>query len=264
MRWSWLCCSAAATGLDKGKWMCEKVDAELMGICGGVGLPRASKTRLNHMGEGDHSMTHMNCKLAAAVLLSAGILVLASCSSDKKKAEPSAATGTGTTVVSVTPGVAGGAVEDTFTASVSVAAVDKSSRKITLAASDGGKATFTAGPEIRNFDQIRVGDKVTATFTERLVVFVRGDGADPSVSHAAALAAAPKGAKPGVMVGEAYEIVASIKSIDSANRTATLQFSAGQAKTVKVRQDVDLARYKAGDTVVIQVSAALALLVTTP
>jgi len=56
------------------------------------------------------------------------------------------------------------------------------------------------------------------------------------------------------MVADMYEIVASVKSIDSANRTAILQFSDGQTRTVHVRPDVDLSRYKVGDSVVIRVT----------
>ncbi len=93
---------------------------------------------------------------------------------------------------------------------------------------------------------------------------MRSGSEEPSVTHAAALATAPKGAKPGAMVAEMYEIVASVKSIDSANRTAILQFSDGQTRTVHVRPDVDLSRYKVGDSVVIRVTSALSVLVENP
>jgi len=66
------------------------------------------------------------------------------------------------------------------------------------------------------------------------------------------------------MVADMYEIVASVKSIDSANRTAILQFSDGQTRTVHVRPDVDLSRYKVGDSVVIRVTSALSVLVENP
>ena len=206
----------------------------------------------------------MNNKLAAAALLWAGALGLASCTSEKKAETASSAPPQGVRTIAVQAGEAGGVVEDTYTVSARVSDLDRPSRHITLTASDGAKSTFTAGPEIRNFDQLVVGDKVNATLTERLVIFVRSSSEDPSVSHAAALATAPKGAKPGAMVAEMYEIVASVKSIDSTNRNAMLQFSDGQTRTVHVRPDVDLARYKVGDSVVIRVTSALSVLVENP
>lgn len=214
--------------------------------------------------KGELPVSRINIRKSSATFLAVGMLALASCESDKKDKEPPAKAPADFTTVSVQPGEAGGMVEDTFTVTATVSAVDKSTRKITLKGETGEQTSFTAGPEIRNFDQIQAGDKVTATITERLNVFVRGSGTDPSVSHSAALAAAPKGAKPGVLVAETYEVVAAVKAIDTAKRTATLQFSDGQTKVVPVRSDVDLARYKVGDNVVIRVSAALSVLVEKP
>ena len=211
----------------------------------------------------------MTCltKLAAVSVVSIGLLSLASCNTDKvanANPPPPAAKSDGTagsTIVSMTPGEAGGVIQDSFTASAHVSAVDSSSREITLAADDGTKTTFVAGPEVRNFDQIRVGDTVSATITERLNVFVRGDDVDPTVTHAAVLATAPKCAKPGATLAQSYEVVAKVSAIDAANRTADRTFSNGQTKTIPVRSDVELSRYKVGDSVVIRVTEVLSVLV---
>lgn len=194
----------------------------------------------------------------------AGLIALASCTSEKTpKQTPEAAPATQTPGKG---GEAGGMAQQTFTATATVSAIDPATRKITLSGADGTQATFTAGPQVRNFDQIKVGDEVTATVTERLDIFVRpGDGTQPpSASHDAAIARAPKGAKPGALVGEVYEVTATVQSIDTVNRTATLTFVGGQMRTIQVRDDVDLSRYKAGDSVVIRVSAALGIVVETP
>ncbi len=228
-------------------------------------------------------MDHTGRKLAAISLLAFWIAAGASCTSENKttaepSAQPSAASAQGSSAaqpessggaqgvstIAVRPGEAGGAIEEKITVSASVAAIDPSTRKITLSAPDGSTASFLAGPEIRNFDQIRVGDRVTATVVQQLVVFVRTAQESPTVTHAAALASAPKGAKPGALVAETYEIVATVKSIDSAKHTATLQFADGQTKIVPVRSDVDLSRYGVGDNVVIRVSEALLVLVGSP
>jgi hypothetical protein len=123
---------------------------------------------------------------------------------------------------------------------------------------------FTARPEIRNLEQLQAGDKVEATLIERLKVFIRTGGEDPTVAHSASLARAPKGAKPGVMAGEVYEIVAKLKSIDRDNRTVSLLFADDQTRTVPVRRDVDLSRYSVGDNVVIRVSLALSVVTKKP
>jgi Cu/Ag efflux protein CusF len=192
--------------------------------------------------------------------LSVGILTLASC----EPKEPPTSTHEESRHVDAKKGEAGGVVTDTFIASTVITDIDRESRKVTLATESGGKASFTAGPEIRNFDQLKVGDKVSATVMERLVVFVRSGDDVPSVTHSAALAAAPRGAKPGALVAELFEVVATIKSIDTANRSAVLLFTDGLTITVPVRSDVDLSRYKVGDSVVIRVSETLTVLVNKP
>jgi hypothetical protein len=140
-----------------------------------------------------------------------------------------------------------------------VNSVDLATRKVTLATENGNTATFTAGPEVKNLAQLHVGDKLNATLLQQLIVYVRREGDQPSGTYAAAIASAPKGAKPGAVVAEAYEVIAVVTAIDPESRLATLKFL-DKTRTVKVRPDVDLARYKVGDTVVIRVNTMLSVL----
>ena len=167
------------------------------------------------------------------------------------------------TVEAYTPGEAGGVATRVVKASATVSAIDPASRKITLSTEDGMRATFAAPAEMHNFDQLRVGDKVNATLREQLLVKV-GQGQEASATHAGAVARAPKGAQPGAVAAEMFEVVATVKAIDPAQRTATLQFVDGKTAIVPVRKDVDLTKYKAGDSVVIQVMQQLTLLTERP
>ena len=205
------------------------------------------------------------------LLLSAGT----SCSSDQKsdaakgKQSPSAKSAkaggevVGTREVAVTPGEAGGVVEETVTETVTVRAIDTTARTIALQLPDGTTAHFTAGPELRNFDQLKVGDRIRATAVSRLSVFVDREGPAGPAS-AEVLARSPKGAKPGGLVAQTYEVVGTVKSIDTGTRRAVLEFSDGTTKTVPVRKDVDLSRYKPGDNVVIQVTQQLTVVTESP
>jgi hypothetical protein len=171
-----------------------------------------------------------------------------------------------TLAVEAEPGVAGGVIEETSTVTVTVVDVDRATRKVTLADGAGKRASFTAGSEIRNLDQLNAGDKVTATMKDRLTIYVRpaGAGDTAGATYAAGVAAAPKGDKPGAVLAESYEVVAAVSDIDPARRIATLKFSDGTTRPVEVRPDVDLARYKVGDNVIIRVTSALAVLAAQP
>lgn len=216
-------------------------------------------------------MNRLNIRLTPTLLSSAFILLLASCKSENKKppaheaaTEPMEVQTQGDRTVIFTPGKAGGIIQDTFSNTVTVSAIDKSTRQITLKADDGSTATFVAGPEIRNFDQVSVGDKVTATIFEQMYVYVRDDKVDPQVTYSAALARAPKGAKPGAMVAESYAITAKVKSIDPDGRLCTLEFKDGRTRLVPIRPDIDVSKYNPGDTVVIEVTQALSIVAENP
>ena len=169
----------------------------------------------------------------------------------------------GAAAVTVTPGVAGGTVAHVVKATATVTAVDAKSRKVTLQAPGGPPATFTASDAVRNFDQLKVGDKVNATLNEQLVVLV-GPKREPGTNYGGLVTSAPKGAKPGVIAAEVFEVVADVSAIDTAKRKATLKFDDGQTIEVDIRPDVDLSKYKVGDSVTIRVTQQLKLLVESP
>ena len=211
-----------------------------------------------------------------------GLCVLAvlatACNSDQTSKQPAAAEepktspsavasdaggAVGAAAVTVTPGVAGGTVAQVVKATATVTALEPTSRKITLQAPGGPPATFTASDAVRNFDQLKVGDKVNATLNEQLVVLV-GPKREPGTNYGGVVARAPKGAKPGAIAAEVFEVIADVSAIDTANRKATLKFDDGQTVGVDIRPDVDLTKYKVGDSVTIRVTQQLTLLVETP
>jgi hypothetical protein len=198
--------------------------------------------------------SRINC--ASALLLSAAALAFTSCSSTPK-VEP-------TTTAVYQPGVPGGIFVETYKNSATVTAIDAANRKVTLVAPDGRKETFTAGPEVVNFDQIRVGDQVKATLTERLAVYMAKDNPPASEGQATVVALAPKGAKPGGLMAQTVQVIAKVKAIDLKHHKATLEFPDGTTKTVAVRQDVDLTKRQVGEEVVIRCTEAVAISVEKP
>jgi len=202
-------------------------------------------------------------KLTATTLLPAALLGSTSCSSTSKEDAPATGTpqGESATMVAAQKGVPGGTIVQTHKTTATVTAIDAASRKVTLATPDGKKTIFKAGPEVANFAQIQVGDQVKATVAEQLVVFVRKDGEPPSDGEAAAVALAPLGAKPGVLMANTVEVTAKVEALDLDNRKATLRFPDGTSQTFSVRKDVDMTKGKIGDDVVIRTTEALAIAV---
>lgn len=192
-------------------------------------------------------------------LLFAALLTITACSTPPP---PPPATGASSAVFK--EGVPGGVVVNTVDVSARVTAIDAANRKVTLLGPNGDTFTVKLGPEAVNFDQIRVGDLVNATVTEELVIYLDEEGTSAPDGAEGVVALAPKGAQPGGLMAETRQVTATVKSIDTTNRTATLLFEDGSTKIFPVRDDIDLSRRKPGEKVVFQVTEMIAISVTKP
>jgi hypothetical protein len=173
-------------------------------------------------------------------------------------------TGATAGAVAATESIPGGSVVQTYELEATVAAIDKANRKVTLVDAAGIKTTVKAGPEVSNFDQIRVGDQLKITAAQELVVSVAGKGETPADGGAQVVALAPKGAKPGGIIVQTTRVTAKVTAIDAEHHQATLQFEDGSTRTVAVRPDVDLGKRKVGDQVVIRTTESLAIKIAKP
>jgi hypothetical protein len=169
-----------------------------------------------------------------------------------------------TTTAVYQQGVPGGIFVETYKNTATVTAIDAANRKVTLVTRDGHKETFKAGPEVVNFDQIRIGDQVKATVTEQLAVYMAKDNPAASEGEAALVALAPKGAKPGGLMANTVQVIAKVTAIDLKHHKATLKLPDGTTKTFAVRKDVDLTQRQVGEEVVIRVTEAVAISVEKP
>jgi len=159
----------------------------------------------------------------------------------------------------------GAIVVETISATATVDAVDAAKRKVTLKFADGKTQTLKLGPEVKNFDQIKVGDQVKTTFAESVAVFVRKSDEKPSADEIQTIQVAPKGAKPGVVMTDTFEVTAKVEAIDYTKRTVTLKGPEGNLKTFPVDKSVKkFKNVKVGDEVVVRVTDAMAITVETP
>jgi hypothetical protein len=156
-------------------------------------------------------------------------------------------------------GMPGGTVVETYDVTAKVTDIDPSSRKVSLLAKNGKKATVKCGPEVINFDQIRVGDVVKAIVTSELTVEMANSSTHRIEGANSTFALAPKGAKPGGSVAETQQYTATITAINLKRHQATLRFPDGSKRTFNVRKDVDLTQRKVGEEVTFRVAVAMAI-----
>ena len=181
----------------------------------------------------------------------AALLLLVSCAS---KPEDERNTST-----AYREGVPGGTWVESYRTPVTVAAIDPASRKLTLVASDNSRNTFTAGPNFKGFDQLRVGDQVQAAVARELVVFLRQHGMPPEADTSVAKELIKDGEQSGILKADTVEKTAKVTAIDPNQGQATLQFADGTTRDVTVRRDVNLWNEKVGEEVVIRTRSAVVL-----
>ncbi len=153
---------------------------------------------------------------------------------------------------------------ETHTLTAKVTDIDAAKREVTLVNSEGENTTVKCGPDVINFDQIRVGDHLKVTVTDQLVAYLADAGAGPTDGGAGVVVLAPKGAKPGGVVANTVQVTAKVTAIDLRHHKATLQFPDGTTRTVAVRPDVDLTRRHVGEEVVLRITEMLAISVEKP
>jgi len=134
-------------------------------------------------------------------------------------------------VVGTAPGMAAAAQTVSITATIT--AVDKKTRDITLNGPQGNEVTFTAGPDVKNFDNLKVGDQVKADYTEALTLELKkGGGLVVQRTDKAAVAGAKPGELPAGAGGRQVTIVADVVAVDAAKQTIALK---GPQRTVELR-----------------------------
>jgi hypothetical protein len=118
-------------------------------------------------------------------------------------------------VVATAPGKA--AAAEVVKIAATVTAIDKATRAITLKGPKGNELSVIAGAEVKNFDQIKVGDQVTIEYIEALSLELKkGGGAPVARTETAGVAAAKPGEKPAGAAGRQVTVVAA-----SCNRRRT-------------------------------------------
>ena len=166
---------------------------------------------------------------------------------------------TGAAIVGKGPGVAGAA--QTVKVAATITAIDTATRAVTLKGPQGKEITITAGPEVKNFAQMKVGDQVNAEYVEALTIELKkGSTAPVARTDQAAAAAAKPGQLPAGAVGRQVTITAEVVGIDPATQTVTLR---GPQRTVELKVP-DPAQFKLvakGDRVEATFTEAVAIAV---
>lgn len=145
-------------------------------------------------------------------------------------------------------------VTRTISVSATITAIDHKTRSVTLKADSGEVETFTAGPDVTRFDQLKVGDTIKATYSESLVVELRKSAA---TGAAAAVTAGRLKDVPGGHIGAVQTATVTVKAVDMNAPSITVAAADGRTMTRKIADKKNLEGIKPGDLLDITYTQSL-------
>lgn len=155
----------------------------------------------------------------------------------------------------------------TARASAEVTAVDAATRKVTLKGQNGKSFDVIAGDEVKNFAQIKAGDKVTVeylrAFTAEVKKVAKGEmkAATATVKETENVSAKP-GEKPAGAEGVKVTALVDVIAVNKKNKTITVKGAKGNTVKLDVKNPDHFKAVKKGDQIEIVYVEAMALAVT--
>jgi hypothetical protein len=153
------------------------------------------------------------------------------------------------------------AMSQTVKMTATVVLIDMGSRDVVLIDSNGKMHRVNVSDQARNLDQVKVGDKVTAEYTEAISLQLkkRGTTDAPPASAQEAMIRSAKGMKPGGAVGRKVTAFATVVAVNAAKQFVTLRGPLGNEYDVQVFDPVQLNAVKKGDEVEAVYTEAVAI-----
>ena len=141
-----------------------------------------------------------------------------------------------------------------------VVGIDKATRTLTLKGPQSGVVDIAAGDEVKNFDQIKLGDFVVARYAQALTLELRKTkvkAGEPTVREGAVRA--KPGEAPSAAGAREVTAIAEVIGVDAKTSTVTLKGPRGNVVTLDVRNPEQFKLVKKGDQVEVTYTEALAL-----
>ena len=146
-----------------------------------------------------------------------------------------------------------------------VSKIDQKTRTIFFQNNEG-ESKFIAGPEIKNFDQIKKGDRLNVTYELAVAIELiktKTDGVRSKVETSSE-STSKIGEKPTRTVSNTTTIIADIVNVDRSKKLVSVKGPSGKITVVTVKNPQLLADVKVGEQVKVTYFDAMAASITTP
>jgi hypothetical protein len=142
--------------------------------------------------------------------------------------------------------------------SATIQAIDSTTRSLTLRDDKGNEDTFTVGPAVQRFNELKVGMRVRTTYYESLVLSAHPPKQAPKPTSATVDLTSSTGA-PGVTAATQLVTTVTVTAIDTKTPTITVRTQDGSLVTRKVENVKNLEGVKVGTQIDITYTEAILL-----
>jgi hypothetical protein len=147
----------------------------------------------------------------------------------------------------------------TVKGTATIVAIDSTLRIVTLRTSNGEEDSLVVGPEVKRFNELKVGDRINMTFVESAVVTVQPPGAAPKPSTVGAAVTPGSGKSPSATIAGQVTTTVTVKAIDASVPSITVTTADGRTVTRKIENKKNLEGIKVGDKLDITYTQAVML-----
>jgi len=153
-----------------------------------------------------------------------------------------------------------GAAVAVVSATATVEAIDAKTRAITLKMPNGNSRTVIAGEEVRNFDKIKVGDKVNMKYAEAMTLELKKEGkAVVGRTQTTSLERAKPGDTPAAIAKRETTATVDVVNVDAQKKVVSVKTAKGEIIDLPIQDPEQLKLIKKGDQVQATYTEALAL-----
>jgi hypothetical protein len=146
---------------------------------------------------------------------------------------------------------------DMVKTSATIQQIDTTRRMITFKNEDGTEDTVWAGPDVKRFDELKVGDKVNLMYYESKIFKIRKPGDPPLDVKGGSAVTGTSGVLPGGTMANQTVATVTVKSVDVNAGSITVTTSDGRTIVRKVDDKANLALVQPGDQIDIISTQAL-------
>ncbi|MBC5785352.1 hypothetical protein H8N03_20565 [Ramlibacter sp. USB13] len=149
--------------------------------------------------------------------------------------------------------------DGTLKTSATVVGIEAATRTVTLKRQDGKVVSIPLGEDVRNFDQLKVGDKVSVEYSQAIALELKKTKGVAGAAESGKLTRSQPGQKPGGQAVREVEVLADVVQVDAKKKLVTLKGPAGNMVDLAVEDPEQLKNIKKGDQVLALYRESLAV-----